>query len=50
MTRFAHDQFAKEYLQELLKPFGEVKISLDVVSEVREIDVFLCHLLRIPKE
>ncbi|WP_318734308.1 MULTISPECIES: hypothetical protein [unclassified Roseofilum] len=40
MTRFAHDQFAKEYLQELLKPFGEVKISLDVVSEVREIDVF----------
>ncbi|MDB9519026.1 hypothetical protein PN466_18945 [Roseofilum reptotaenium CS-1145] len=40
MTRFVHDQFAKEYLQELLKPFGEVKISLDVVSEVREIDVF----------
>jgi hypothetical protein len=40
MTRFIHDQFAKQYLRELLKPFGEVETSLDVVSEVRQIDVF----------
>jgi hypothetical protein len=37
MTREAHDQFAKEYLEELLKPLGQVNISKDVKSEVREI-------------
>jgi len=25
MTRFIHDQFAKDYLEELLSPYGEVK-------------------------
>jgi Domain of unknown function (DUF4351) len=39
MTRFIHDQFAKEYLEELLKRYGEVKPSEKVPSEVREIDV-----------
>ncbi|MBW4512312.1 MAG: DUF4351 domain-containing protein [Scytonematopsis contorta HA4267-MV1] len=39
MTRFIHDQFAKEYLEELLKRYGEVKPSETVPSEVREIDV-----------
>ncbi len=39
MTREAHDQFAKEYLEELLKPLGQVDISKDVKSEVREIDI-----------
>jgi hypothetical protein len=40
MTRFIHDQFAKDYLEELLKIVGEVKTSLVVRGEVREIDVW----------
>jgi hypothetical protein len=27
MTRFIHDKFAKDYLEELLKDYGEVKAS-----------------------
>ncbi|HEY9849232.1 MAG TPA: hypothetical protein V6D28_07220 [Leptolyngbyaceae cyanobacterium] len=40
MTRFIHDQFAKDYLEELLAPFGEVKVPRRVAAEVREIDVW----------
>ncbi|ACK74176.1 conserved hypothetical protein (plasmid) [Gloeothece citriformis PCC 7424] len=40
MTRQPHDQFAKEYLEELLTPLGKVETSRDVKSEVREIDVW----------
>lgn len=40
MTRFPHDQFAKDYLKELLSPLGEVETSRDVAGEVREIDVW----------
>ncbi|WP_246163614.1 MULTISPECIES: hypothetical protein [Brasilonema] len=39
MTRFIHDQFAKDYLEELLKPYGEVQAPSRVAGEVREIDV-----------
>ena len=39
MTRFIHDQFAKDYLEEFLKPYGEVKAGLRMRSEQREIDV-----------
>ncbi|MBE9007411.1 DUF4351 domain-containing protein [Fortiea sp. LEGE XX443] len=39
MTRFIHDQFAKDYLEELLKTFGQVQAPSRVASEVREIDV-----------
>jgi len=39
MTRFVHDQFAKDYLEELLTPYGEVKPDRKVSSETREIDV-----------
>jgi len=39
MTRFIHDQFAKDHLEELLKPFGKVEPSRRVSSEVRQIDV-----------
>ncbi|MFB2879047.1 DUF4351 domain-containing protein [Floridanema aerugineum] len=39
MTRFVYDQFAKQYLEELLTPLGSVKMSRDVTAEVREIDV-----------
>lgn len=44
MTRFPHDQFAKEYLAELLAPLGEVQTSRDVFGEVRQIDVWFAPL------
>jgi hypothetical protein len=40
VTRLIHDQFAKDYLQELLSPLGKVQISYEIVSEVRAVDVF----------
>ncbi|MBW4632948.1 MAG: DUF4351 domain-containing protein [Iphinoe sp. HA4291-MV1] len=40
MTRFIHDKFAKDYLEELLKDYGEVKPSEKVSGEIKEIDVF----------
>ncbi|WP_293352557.1 MULTISPECIES: hypothetical protein [unclassified Microcoleus] len=39
MTRFIHDQFAKQYLKELLTPLGNVETSRDIAGEVRQIDV-----------
>ncbi len=39
MTRFIHDQFAKQYLTELLTPYGQVETSKDITAEVRQIDV-----------
>lgn len=40
MTRFIHDQFAKDYLEELLSPFGECQVPLEIRSEIRQVDVF----------
>jgi len=40
MTRFIHDQFSKDYLEELLKNYGEVQAPSRVAGEVREIDIF----------
>jgi hypothetical protein len=40
MTRFPYDQFAKDYLKELLQPLGKVETSLTVPAEIREIDVY----------
>ncbi|BAZ50273.1 hypothetical protein NIES4103_28890 [Nostoc sp. NIES-4103] len=39
MTRFIHDEFAKDYLEELLKNYGEVKSSQKISGEIKEIDV-----------
>ncbi len=39
MTRQPHDQFAKQYLEELLSPFGTVEISREVTDEVRQVDI-----------
>jgi Domain of unknown function (DUF4351) len=39
MTRFIHDQFSKDYLEELLKPYGQVQAPSRVAAEVKEIDV-----------
>lgn len=40
MTRFPHDQFAKDFRESLLSPLGSVQTSLKISGEVREIDVF----------
>jgi hypothetical protein len=40
MTRFIHDQFAKDYLEQLLAPYGEVQAPRRVAGEVRQIDVY----------
>ncbi|MFN7529322.1 MAG: hypothetical protein ACK5QA_18145 [Dolichospermum sp.] len=39
MTRCLHDQFAKQYLTELLTPYGQVETSKDITAEVRQIDL-----------
>lgn len=49
MTRFIHDRFAKEYLEELLSPAGIVDIGRDVTSEVREIDVYFTPNAAVPE-
>jgi hypothetical protein len=40
MTRFRFDQFSKQYLEELLGPFGEVAVGKEVLGESREVDVW----------
>ncbi len=40
MTRFLYDQFAKDYLEELLQPLGKIETSKKVPAEIREIDVY----------
>ena len=40
MTRFIHDQFAKDYLEELLSPYGEVRTAQQVAAEVKEMDLY----------
>jgi len=40
MTQFPHDQFAKDYLEELLTPLGSVQAPRRVAGEVRQIDVW----------
>ncbi|MGK7926059.1 MAG: hypothetical protein AB4290_12580 [Spirulina sp.] len=39
MTRFIHDQFAKQYLRELLSSLGRVESSKDIHPESRQIDL-----------
>ena len=40
MTRRVYDQFSKDYLEKLLKPYGKVKSSKKLAGEIREIDVW----------
>jgi len=39
MTQQPHDQFAKQFLEELLSPFGEVRTNREVTDETRFVDV-----------
>ena len=53
MTKFPYDQFAKQYLEELLSSIGEVKAPREVRGEVRQIDVWFSpqpQLLGNPEE
>ena len=40
MTRTPHDQFAKQFLAELLAQEGEVQITREVTPEVRQVDIW----------
>ncbi|EGJ30310.1 MULTISPECIES: hypothetical protein [Moorena] len=40
MTRQPHDQFAKQYLTELLTAHGQVEVSRELTSEVRQVDIW----------
>jgi hypothetical protein len=40
MTRQIHDQFAKDYLEELLSRIGQVETSREVTPQVRQVDVY----------
>jgi hypothetical protein len=40
VTRFIHDQFAKDYLEELLTPYGTIQSPRRVAGEVRQIDLW----------
>ncbi|TAN99390.1 MAG: hypothetical protein EYR95_10655, partial [Phormidium sp. SL48-SHIP] len=40
MTRFIHDQFAKDYLEELLTPYGTIQAPRRVSGEVRQVDLW----------
>ncbi len=46
MTRFIYDQFAKDYLEELLSQFGECQTPLEIRSEIRQVDVFFAPYLQ----
>jgi hypothetical protein len=40
MTRTNHDQFAKQYLAELLTPLGDVEPGREVTGSVQQADVW----------
>lgn len=39
MTKFPHDEFAKEYLSELCKDYGKVESDKLIRSEGRRVDI-----------
>lgn len=40
MTKFPYDEFAKNYLRQLLSSIGKVDSSLKLATEIKEIDVY----------
>lgn len=40
MSQFPHDDFAKEFLNSLLSPFGSIQPSYKIAGEVRYIDLY----------
>jgi hypothetical protein len=43
MTQFPYDEFAKNYLTQLLSSIGKVNSSLKLATEIKEIDVYYTH-------
>ena len=40
MSQFPHDDFAKNFLDSLLSPYGTVQSSYKISSEVRYVDIY----------
>jgi hypothetical protein len=40
MIKFPYDEFAKDFLETLLSPFGKVDPAYKIAAEVREVDVY----------
>jgi hypothetical protein len=40
MSQFPHDDFAKNFLDSLLSPYGLVQSSYKISSEVRYVDIY----------
>jgi Domain of unknown function (DUF4351) len=40
MTRIPHDQFAKNFLKDLVEGYGNAEVGYEVAAEVREIDFY----------
>jgi hypothetical protein len=47
VTQFPHDQLAKDLLETLLSPFGEVQTAKTIDAQVREIDVYFTPAVNI---
>jgi hypothetical protein len=50
MTRTAHDRFAKQFIEDLLSPFGQVELSREILGETRQADVWFAPNLGIEVE
>ncbi len=48
MTKFPHDEFAKEYLTEICQDYDEVISSAKVKSEIREVDILFIPTKEVP--
>jgi hypothetical protein len=50
MTKFKHDEFAKELLRALLEPFGQVQVDRPITNELRRIDVYFIPATATPPD
>ncbi|WGV23552.1 hypothetical protein [Halotia branconii] len=50
MTRKPHDQFAKQFLEELLSSLGKVEANKEVIDEARQVDVLFSPVLTTPAQ
>jgi hypothetical protein len=50
MTKFKHDEFAKDLLKAILEPYGEIKTDRVVTNEIRKIDVFFIPAEIVPND
>ena len=48
MIRQPHEQFAKQYLKELLSPFGKVEISREVIEDITPVDIYFSPVSKPP--